>query len=214
MTAVAVRRRAAEPAAPRRAAAEPSWVARARRGDPDAWARLYAEGREVVYRFVYHRTRGDKSLTEDIVSETFVRALRGAGTFVWTGRNINAWFVTIARNLVADFYKSASSRLEVTMGDMPDEEEGGPSPEDVVLTGITARYRAVELERAMRVLTPHQQTCLNLRFWQGLSVRETAVLMDSTAGAVKTLHYRAIRRLATELDRPRAAMAATGAGAV
>jgi RNA polymerase sigma-70 factor (ECF subfamily) len=48
----------------------------------------------------------------------------------------------------------------------------------------------------VRKLNPDQQECIQLRFLQGLSVAETARVMDRNEGAVKALQHRAVRRLA------------------
>ena len=43
---------------------------------------------------------GSHALAEDLTSETFLRALRRIDSFTWQGKDIGAWFTTIARNLV------------------------------------------------------------------------------------------------------------------
>jgi hypothetical protein len=57
-------------------------VARAQRGDAEAFGALYDRYLDLVYRYVYYRV-GGKPLAEDLVSETFLRALRRIGTFEW-----------------------------------------------------------------------------------------------------------------------------------
>ena len=52
-----------------------------------------------------------------------------------------------------------------------------------------------ELLRCVAKLNPDQQECITLRFLQGLSVAETAQIMDRNEGAVKALQHRAVRRL-------------------
>ena len=52
-----------------------------------------------------------------------------------------------------------------------------------------------ELLRCVAKLNPDQQECINLRFLQGLSVAETAQIMERNEGAVKALQHRAVRRL-------------------
>ena len=82
----------------------------------EAFGKLYDMYVDVVYRFVYFRVN-DRGLAEDFTSETFLRALRRIGTVNYQGRDIGAWFVTIARNIVLDHVKSARHRLEVTTAD-------------------------------------------------------------------------------------------------
>ncbi|OIK24777.1 ECF subfamily RNA polymerase sigma factor, BldN family [Streptomyces malaysiense] len=166
-------------------------VERAQAGEAEAFGRLYDQYSDTVYRYIYYRV-GGRATAEDLTSETFLRALRRIGTFTWQGRDFGAWLVTIARNLVADHFKSSRFRLEVTTGEMLDANEVERSPEDSVLESLS---NAALLD-AVRRLNPQQQECVTLRFLQGLSVAETARVMGKNEGAIKTLQYRAVRTLA------------------
>ena len=168
-------------------------VRRAQAGDTDAFGLLYDRYVDRVFRYVCYRV-ASRQLAEDLTSETFLRALRSLGTFQWQGRDVGAWLITIARNLVADLYKSARYRLELTTDDVsstapPPLEEG---PEGEVLTGL----QNAALLDAVRRLGPEQQECIALRFLQGFSVAETAQIMGKNDGAVKALQHRAVRALA------------------
>jgi RNA polymerase sigma-70 factor, ECF subfamily len=173
-------------------------VTLAQGGDGEAFAAIYEQYVDVVYRYLYYRV-GSHHVAEDLTSETFVRALRRLDSYTWTGRDIAAWFVTIARNLVVDHVKSSRYRLEVTTGDMLDGDERAPSTE----TEVLERLRDERLLGAMRGLKPDQQECLSLRFLQGLSLAETAEVMGRSAGAVKQLQLRAVRSLHRALDGER-----------
>jgi RNA polymerase sigma-70 factor (ECF subfamily) len=170
-------------------------VERAQAGDAAAFGLIYDRYVDTVFRFVYFRV-GNRQLAEDLTSDTFLRALKRIGSFTWQGRDLGAWLVTIARNLVADHFKSGRYRLEVTTGDVldADREDRGPegSPEAAVVDHITN----VALLTAVKQLNPEQQECIVLRFLQGFSVAETAQTMGKNEGAIKALQYRAVRALA------------------
>jgi RNA polymerase sigma-70 factor (ECF subfamily) len=170
-------------------------VERAQAGEAEAFGLIYDRYVDTVFRFVYFRV-GNRQLAEDLTSDTFLRALKRIGSFTWQGRDLGAWLVTIARNLVADHFKSGRYRLEVTTGDVldADREDRGPegSPEAAVVDHITN----VALLTAVKQLNPEQQECIVLRFLQGFSVAETAQSMGKNEGAIKALQYRAVRALA------------------
>ncbi|MEV4823586.1 ECF subfamily RNA polymerase sigma factor, BldN family [Micromonospora sp. NPDC049274] len=170
-------------------------VERAQAGESEAFGLIYDRYVDTVFRFVYFRV-GNRQLAEDLTSDTFLRALKRIGSFTWQGRDLGAWLVTIARNLVADHFKSGRYRLEVTTGDVldADREDRGPegSPEAAVVEHITN----VALLTAVKQLNPEQQECIVLRFLQGFSVAETARTMGKNEGAIKALQYRAVRALA------------------
>jgi RNA polymerase sigma-70 factor (ECF subfamily) len=166
-------------------------VEKAQEGDGEAFGRLYDAYVDTVYRYIYYRV-SSKALAEDLTQETFLRALRRISTFTWQGRDFGAWLVTIARNLVADHFKSSRHRLEVPTGEMLDSDESVASPEESVLAYLSNRA----LLDAVKQLNSQQQECVTLRFLHGLSVAETAQIMGKNDGAIKTLQYRAIRTLA------------------
>jgi RNA polymerase sigma-70 factor, ECF subfamily len=170
-------------------------VERAQAGDAEAFGQIYDRYLDTVFRFIYFRV-GNRQLAEDLTADTFLRALKRIGSFTWQGRDPGAWLVTIARNLVADHFKSGRYRLEVTTGDVldADREDRGPegSPEAAVVDHITN----VALLTAVKQLNPEQQECIVLRFLHGFSVAETAHAMGKNEGAIKALQYRAVRALA------------------
>jgi RNA polymerase sigma-70 factor, ECF subfamily len=170
-------------------------VQRAQAGDVEAFGALYDRYADTVFRFIYFRV-STRQLAEDLTSETFLRALRRINSFTWQGRDLGAWLVTIARNLVADHFKSGRYRLEVSTAevldaDRPDRDPEG-SPESAVLDKLTNQT----LLEAVKRLNPEQQECIVLRFLQGFSVAETAQAMSKNEGAIKALQYRAVRSLA------------------
>ena len=165
-------------------------VARAQAGSADAFGALYDRYVDIVYRYVYYRV-GSQTFAEDLTSETFLRALRRITSFTWQGRDFGAWLVTIARNLIADYYKSSRYKLEVPTGELLDADRATEGPENEVLDSITN----VTLLKAVRMLGPEQQECIVLRFLQGFSVSETALAMGKNDGAIKALQYRAVQSL-------------------
>jgi RNA polymerase sigma-70 factor (ECF subfamily) len=170
-------------------------VLRAKTGDADAFAALYDRYVDLVYRYVYFRV-GCHALAEDLTSETFLRALRRIADFTWQGRDFAAWLVTIARNLVADHYKSGRYRLEVPTAEVLDTPvDGAHIPENAVVATLMSE----RILRAVRELNAEQQECVVLRFLQGMSLAETALIMGKKSGAIKALQFRAVRALARAL---------------
>ena len=167
-------------------------VKAAQNGDGEAFGQLYDTYVELVHRYISYRVN-NHALAEDLTSETFLRALRRISTFTWQGRDFGAWLVTIARNLIADHFKSSRYKLEHSTPDLVEAGADGleDGPENEVLAGIT---NAALLD-AVRKLGHEQQECIVLRFLQGLSVAETAAILGKNEGAVKALQYRAVKAL-------------------
>ncbi|HMC68873.1 MAG TPA: ECF subfamily RNA polymerase sigma factor, BldN family, partial [Mycobacteriales bacterium] len=167
-------------------------VSRAQGGDNEAFGELYDRYVDVVYRYIYYRV-SNATLAEDLTSETFLRALRRISSYTWQGRDFGAWLVTIARNLIADHFKSGRYRMEVATSDLVEAgaDRSQDGPENEVLTSITNEA----LLEAVKRLNPEQQECVSLRFLQGMSVAETAAIMGKNEGAIKALQYRAVKSL-------------------
>jgi RNA polymerase sigma-70 factor (ECF subfamily) len=172
---------------------EETWrlVTRAQEGDGEAFGQLYDRYVDTVFRFIYFRVN-DRALAEDFTSETFLRALRRISSVNYQGRDIGAWFVTIARNIILDHMKSARHRLEITTNETPERKDRAASPEDAVIDLLTSE----RLMEAVRQLGDEQRECVMLRFIQGFSVSETAAVMGKNDGAIKALQHRAVRKLA------------------
>lgn len=169
-------------------------VHRAQAGDAAAFGELYDRYVDQVYRYVYYRV-GSAQVAEDLTSEAFLRAFKRITSFTWQGRDVGAWFVTIARNLIADHYKSSRQRLETTTEDVSSVTGAPRLVEDGPERAVLEAMQNEVLLQAVQRLGPEQQECIVLRFLQGLSVAETAQAMGKNDGAIKALQYRAIRSL-------------------
>lgn len=175
-------------------------VERAQTGDTEAWAALYRRHHGPVFRFIFFRVHQDRPLAEDLTADVFAKAIRNnIRAFTWQGRDVGAWFTTIARNVVADHYKSAHTRLSLPFAvgadstavlfDRPDERRG---PERLAEAGAIAEA----IQAALQDLSEEQQQVVRLRFYEDLGVAETATAMGRSEGAVKSLLFRATRALA------------------
>jgi len=163
----------------------------ARDGDAEAFGQLYDHYVSGVFRFIYYRV-GSRQLAEDLTSETFVRGLKAIQRFTWQGKDFGAWLTTIARNLIADHFKSSRSRLEIVSDDIPEGRVPARSTEEDVLALISNEM----LFEAVNSLPPEQRDCILMRFIQGMSIAETAAALKRSEGAIKQLQLRAVRSLA------------------
>lgn len=163
----------------------------AKEGDAEAYGQLYDHYVSGVFRFIYYRV-SSQQLAEDLTSETFVRGLRAIQRFNWQGKDFGAWLTTIARNLVADHFKSSRARLEIVSETIPEGKTVVASPEQEVLSLISNEM----LFEAVNSLPNEQRDCVLMRFIQGLSIAQTAAALGRSEGAVKQLQLRAVRSLA------------------
>lgn len=140
---------------------------------------LYDSALPEVYGYLVTRC-GDRGLAEDLTSETFLAAVAApAGA----PRTIG-WLIGIARHKLADHWrwKARQDRLLDSVAQGVHDEDRWDTQLDVL------RARAVLDQLA----TPHR-AALSLRYLDGCSVAETAVLLDRTLHATEALLVRARR---------------------
>src|SRR3546814_97990 len=119
-----------------------------------AFATLYNDNRQRVYRYFQYRVR-NRQLAEDLTQEVFVRALRRVSAFTFQGSNFEAWLVTIARNLYFDHLKSARTRYErptSELAELLDSGEQDRSAELNALRGLEVVEATDTASRALSVL--------------------------------------------------------------
>ena len=164
---------------------------------------LYEEHRRFLWSLCYRMT-GSAADAEDVVQDTFVRALeRPPGR---TDEPLRPWLVKVALNLARDLLRRRRRREYVGpwLPSPIDTELDPPSHEPVSLEG---RYDLLESVSfaflvALETLTPAARAVLLLRDVFDYSVKETADALDLSEANVKTTHHRARRAMASyEADR-------------
>lgn len=170
---------------------EPSLVERAKR-DPEAFGQLYDIYFDRIYGYIYRKT-GDRSVAEDLTSDTFMKALANVKNYRYTGQPFVAWLYRIAANLVTDYYRSR--RVTASLDEGLQIAAVGNDPEEAALQLDDQQAVA----RAIQTLSPDQQDVILLRFSGGLRLKEIAQVIGKTEGAVKALMFRALGGLKGKL---------------
>lgn len=151
---------------------EKEWIAIAQE-DPQAFKRLYDHYFPRLYAYVSYRV-GRVQDTEDLVAETFLKAIEGIDSFEWRHENsFAAWLFSIARNLISNFYRQKQRWETVPLDESPDLQTSKLLPDDVVLQ----KEKFQSLRRLIGTLTPRQQEIITLRFFGGLRNQEIAEVL-------------------------------------
>jgi RNA polymerase sigma factor (sigma-70 family) len=155
--------------------------------------RLYAEHAEPLLSFLAYRT-GDQTLAEDLLADTFERALRGRWRFDRRKASEKTWLYSIALNLLRDQSRRSAAgqraveKVMATDRDLPPVDEFGP------IGDRDALYRALEN------LSREEREAIALRFGADLTVPEIAKLTRQKLTTVEGRVYRALGKLRDELD--------------
>jgi RNA polymerase sigma-70 factor (ECF subfamily) len=175
---------------------EKNVLARAAKGDTDAFSELYNRYVGRIYSYIYYRT-GNTFDAEDLTARVFHRAIGHIGTYTDRGVPFSAWLYRIAHNLVANWHRDNSRRNEVSLDDHLELPQIGDHPETVLV-------RTQELERllsAIRRLPDDRQQIIILKFTQQMTNAEIAVIMARSEGAIKSLYHRTLMELRVNLEQ-------------
>jgi RNA polymerase sigma-70 factor (ECF subfamily) len=161
---------------------------------PESFGLLYDHYFPKIYNYIYHRVRNTQ-LAEDLVSETFYKALANIQKFKWRERSFACWLYTIARNQIVDTYRKTTPVLldESWAEGLPST---GDDPEEKVMQDAVKK----ELLLIIRTLSQDQQDALLLRFQEGLKIKEIALIMDRNEGAVKALLFRGLKNMRKKME--------------
>lgn len=158
----------------------------AAQSDPSRFAELYEGNFHRVYAFVARRvpSRDD---AQDVTAEVFHQALKNLGRFQWRGVPFAAWLLRIAANALADRWQRSARGVEVATADAAmDMAEAAEEPE--------VERRAMLFQLVDR-LPADQRLVIMRRFVEQKSVREIALELGRSEGAVKQLQFRALETL-------------------
>ncbi len=169
---------------------EEQLVRRVARGDRAAFDELYR--RTAPWLALRLRRRcADESVVSDVMQETYMAVWRASGSFVGGRRGGSAagWLWTIAARRLVDAFRRRGHSGELIVAAVP--ETPSPSAEEEALEAEFEERLATELAR----LSPELSDVLRAMALDGLSVRETSVLLGIPQGTVKTRARRARRAL-------------------
>ena len=164
---------------------EESLVQRAKQRDQKAFAQLYEEHFDKIYRYVALRI-GDRTEAEDMTQQVFLNALKSISSFKWKGVPFAAWLFRIAHNQVVDYLRKKSKQVAVPLNESLVSSDSNPQ----LMAGHNLDVE--QLLSATRRLTEAQRQVISLRFAGELSINQVANIMGKSQGAVKALQHSAI----------------------
>lgn len=168
-------------------------VARACRRDQDAFALIYEAYVDRLYRHISYRVP-NRLVAEDITGQVFLNAWRAIDRYrPEKGRPILAWLLTIANNLVTDYYRRSKRQLlrEVPLEDL----DGGTDPEKIQLR----RHSQMAIRDGIARLKRDQQLVVTMRLIEQMDYSEIAQILGKPESTVRVILFRALRSLRSHL---------------
>lgn len=152
--------------------------------------RLFAEHAQPLFGFLAYRT-GDRALAEDLLADTFERALRARRRFDRRKGSEKSWLYSIALNRLRDH-----QRREQTQARALDRVAGDERARGAGDGGMEQRLEDRDFVlQSLRELSEEEREAIALRFGAELSVPEMAKLLGEPLTTVEGRVYRALRKL-------------------
>jgi RNA polymerase sigma-70 factor, ECF subfamily len=167
-------------------------VADAKRGDSQAFAQLFDEYAAPIHRFIASRVNRPSD-AEDLTQLVFVKALEALPRYEARGIPFGGWLFRLARNAIIDQIRTRRDHLPLVTALTRETDEAGPE------AAAALRDDLDRVAHALTELTEDQREVIELRFFAGLTVLETAVAMGRQEGTVRGLQFRAIAALRRSL---------------
>jgi len=163
----------------------------AARGDLAAFEQLVLRHQESVWRTAY-RMLGRHGEAEDIAQEAFLRVFEARERYRPTAA-FRTYLYRIVVRLCLDHLRKGRSVPTDNLFPVDDS----PSAQQQ----LAQREQAQAVEQAIGRLPPKQRTAVVLRYYEGLSGREIAAVMETTLKAVQRLLARARAALEARLGK-------------
>ncbi len=160
-----------------------------RRQDRLNWlAEMYRAYAADLQHFISNKV-GDPTLAEDLTSTVFLKALR------WlredqSSESARGWLYATARTTIVDYWQAQS---QYEMHSLSGLEEQLLKSDDTAFANQQVEMRVQHL---LSLLPERDRTILTLRYLQGYSAAEIARALGTSAGHIRVLQLRALRRAA------------------
>lgn len=164
-------------------------VERVRVGDPEAVRQMYDRFGRSIFAIGY-RALGDRSLAEEVVQVTFLKAWQGADKFD-PERDLAPWIYTIARRVAIDLFRREVRHTSPPVDVEPDLVALPPSFEDL--------WEIWQVRAAIDELPAREREVIEAVHYHGRTMQETADRLEVPVGTVKSRAHRAYSRLASAL---------------
>ena len=162
-------------------------------GDPKAFQRLVTQHIGSLTNYV-GRFTGNRTDTEDIVQETFVRLWTRKASYDPSRSRLTTWLHRVAHNLCIDRIRQGE-RASIDTLDETEELATNQEPGSL----LEQRTQQQQVESALLSLPAQQRGALVLFHYQGLSLNEVASTLDISTDAADSLLRRARASLRKKL---------------
>ncbi|MDF2066507.1 sigma-70 family RNA polymerase sigma factor [Bacillus sp. Cr_A10] len=161
-----------------------SLVKRAIKGDEEAFLELMHSYQEALYRTAISYVKNEEDALEAVQEVTY-RAYRSIKT-VKEPAYFKTWLIRIMMNYCLDVLKRSNREIV---------EESL-----INRTGVSEDFTYMEVEEALLTLSDYERELLHLKYFEGVKIKDIAVMWNTPEGTIKTRLHKALRALRNNFD--------------
>ncbi len=171
-------------------------IIKIKQGDNEAFNLLVKNNLTMILNFVY-RFVYDVNLAEDITQETFIKIWKNIKKFD-ESKNLKTWMFTIAKNTAIDFIRK---KKIIPFSSFENNETNDTFIDQIqdekinLIEEIIKDDQSSQLSKYITQLNTNQQLVIYLYYYEKMSFREIAELLNISINTIKSQHLRAIASL-------------------
>jgi RNA polymerase sigma-70 factor, ECF subfamily len=176
-------------------------IQNAQQGDHEAFYMLFEKNKKMVFGLAFKYTK-NKQDAEDILQETFIKALNNLNKFQTKKySSFSSWVYRIGINCSIDFLRD-KKRIRENLSDwrLMDSTNSDASQTDPEKKASREDLKK-KIELILNDMPPRQKMAFVLKHFQQLKIREIAEYMDCSEGSVKKQLFRAVTDLKSSLKK-------------
>ncbi|MCX6150987.1 MAG: RNA polymerase sigma factor [Ignavibacteriales bacterium] len=184
-------------------AEENQLILKARQGNTAAFE-------ELIYRYDKHvlaisyKFRNNREDAKDIYQEVFMRVYKGLKYFEGKSE-FSTWLYRIVTNVCISFKRSQKKHEHVSINQDYDDDDNYSPVSDSLVSGHQAddQLNNNEISKkmwlAVETLSPQQKLAFTYKYLNDHKIKEIAVMMNCSEGAIKKYLFTATRKLREQL---------------
>ena len=172
-------------------------------GDLYAFQEIVERYKKKVY-FIAYDIVGDHHEAEDVSQEVFIKMYRALERFRKDAK-MSSWLYQITVNSAIDSIRKKKARPRINVDDiervgLQERSFESTSPEANPERRAVSSLMQQHIELALHKITPQERAVFVMRHYNEFKIREIADVLDVSSGTVKSLLFRALKKLRKELS--------------
>ena len=148
--------------------------------DRESFGAIYTRYTKPLYAFFWRRAGKSKAIAEELVQETFLKAFRNLPKFTEASASYFTYLMKIAKNLLVSYYRKPKTLPLDTAEDISIE----------TIPVVERGFDAKNLWKNVKRLNPLAKKVIEMKYQDGMKVKEIAAVTHKSENAVKILLYR------------------------